>query len=134
MIRNPENTLAIVSCRPVAVYSNNDVARVIEGRGLSTIVAERIAQINDRGFDLAHDQLRHPIDLVRYMRTFLDLAETALAAELGAVDRLTADPAPLYTDLLDEQDPRTCIVKAAALAWALLDRLDFAPAGEASHG
>lgn len=103
-------------------------ARVLTGAALQSLLAERIKQVEAHGRTIAGDQVTND-------RAALVLAGASYAN--AAVDQLTAttaargdvskpDPMTWPWDARHwrPEDPRTNLVKAAALIWAAIDRLD----------
>lgn len=98
-------------------------AQVLTGKALRDIVAERVAQVEVHGFDLDHD-LHH---------TAATLATAGTGYAATAIDALEgrhhpADQPPPEWPFVDEAwkagEPRAMLVKAGALIWAAIDRID----------
>jgi hypothetical protein len=110
---------------PVGEAMTHDGASVLIGDGLRAIIAERMEQVQKHGFTLARDQNYQPSALV-----FAGIAYAGRAAEQMRNNDLWHDAPPSWPwDAAHWRpgDARANLVKAAALIWAEIDRLDHAP-------
>lgn len=100
---------------PVAQAVDFNSAAVLTRPGLRDLVAERLRQIERHKFTLEHDMALHP----------------------GQIAALALDHMQASTDLIDGKQTvramtgtaREHLIKATAIAWALIDRLDHEVAG-----
>lgn len=97
----------------IASAFNPDATAILTGAALRDVIAERIAQIDRRGFSLQADASRGPAFLAGLSRQYLQIA----------IDRLSAAP-----ELRHPAAARKRMVEAAALALAAIDALDAAEA------
>lgn len=97
--------------------------RVISGAGMRDVLVERIEQIDKHGFGPAHDAGHHPGDLALGAASYLNTAvEQLYNREFGP----EPDPAtwPWQREAWRPGTVRENLVKAVALAWATIDRID----------
>ncbi len=100
-------------------------ATILTGRALRDIVAERIEQVERHGYDLQHDMAHDPATIAAGAASYLDTAIDALEGRHHPADEppLTW---PWEPDAWKAGERRAMLVKAAALAWAAIDRIDNA--------
>lgn len=113
-------------------YSSTAIA-LLSGPGLSSIIGERIEQVDVHGFTPEHDLGHHPGELALAAASYLNFAVDQLHGH--GDDGKRPDPAtwPWQREAWRPGDARANLVKAVAIAWAAIDRLDGEPAqdGEA---
>ncbi len=97
--------------------------RVLTGRALADIVAERVAQIDVHGFDLDHDLHHAAATIASGGLGYLTTAIDALDGRHHPVDRPPEDW-PWEANAWKPGDARAMLVKSAALIWATIDRID----------
>lgn len=100
--------------------------RVMQGAGMRDFLAERIEQIDQHGFTPDHDLGHHPGELALAAASYLN----------SAIDQLFHKPRepvrqpatwPWEGEAWRPGDARRNLVKAIAIAWATIDRLDAIP-------
>lgn len=108
-------------------------AQVLTGKALRDIVAERVAQVEVHGFDLDHD-LHHTAAVLATAGT--GYATTAIDALDGRHHPADQPPRewPFEDAAWKAGEPRAMLVKAGALIWAALDRIDRAIADAIANG
>lgn len=100
---------------------------VLTGDALRDIISERIRQVDRHGRTLERDlETNAPWDLPLAGASYLNAAIDQLTAEKNV---RMADPStwPWDPSHWKPEDPRANLVKAAALIWAAIDRIDHAP-------
>ncbi|WEK43619.1 MAG: hypothetical protein P0Y64_01955 [Candidatus Sphingomonas colombiensis] len=104
-------------------------ARILTGAALRSFIAERMKQVDRHGrtldSDLAtNDRADLALAGASYANAAIDqlTSTAAIAPDLAKPDPLTWPWATRYWK--PEQDPRGNLVKAVALLWAAIDRLD----------
>lgn len=113
---------------PILAPTSREAMRILTGAALQAVIAERVKQVDRYGRTLASD-------LATNDRADLALAGTSYAN--AAIDQITAtgkEPDLAKPDPMTwpwaamhwkpEADARNNLVKAAALIWAAIDRLD----------
>jgi len=100
-------------------------AAVLDGQALRDLLAERLNQVEQHGFTLEHDLGHSPEALARAAESY---ALTAQRQLMGAADAMQQPSIwPFERESWNPRDARTNAIKAAAIMWALADRLDHAP-------
>lgn len=120
-------TLNMSSREPVGEAMTFASAMVLTGSALREIIAERVKQVDRHDRTLERDlETNAPWDLPLAGASYLNAAIDQLTAEKNV---RTADPSTWPWDPAHwkPEDPRANLVKAAALIWAAIDRLDHAP-------
>ncbi|MFD1034126.1 hypothetical protein ACFQ15_05625 [Sphingomonas hankookensis] len=108
-------------------------ARVLTGKALADIVAERVAQVDVHGYDLDHDR-QH--DVAVFATAAIGYAATATDA-LDDRHHPANEPPPEWPweqAAWKPGPPRAMLVKAAALLWAAIDRHDAGVADAIADG
>lgn len=114
---------------------DGEVAAILEGPALNAIIAERVEQIIVHGFTPEHDLGHHPGELALAAASYLNFAVDQLHGH--GDDGKRPDPAtwPWQREAWRPGDARANLVKAVAIAWAAIDRLDGEPAqGDEARG
>lgn len=112
----------------IEVASAFAAAAVLAAPALRDIAAERIAQIEKHGFTLEHDLGHHPGNLALASASYLNAAIDQLHRRGEPV--VMPDPAtwPWDDSWWKPGDARANLIKAIAIAWATVDRIDAAAA------
>lgn len=117
---------------PIGQAVTHHGASVLIGEGLRAIVAERMEQVQKHGYTIERDQAYTPDVLVLAAVSYLNAAVDQLTSTRIDGPHLT-QPDPLtWPDSWPSaawrpSTTRDNLVKAAALIWAEIDRLDHAP-------
>jgi hypothetical protein len=127
----PMATLNTSIDAPIGEAMTQDAAYILTGEALRAVIAERMEQVEIHGHTLARDAQYQPFDLALAAKAYADAAIdqlTGLTAAAG-YDLPQADPDiwPWHPAGWKPGTPRANLVKAAALIWAAIDRLDHAP-------
>jgi len=115
---------------PIGATLTFDGARILTGAALRGIIAERMKQVDRHGRTLDHDLATHwRHDLPLAAASYLNAAVDQLTGkdDIAAADQMTWPWAPEWWR---PEDARANLIKAAALVWAAIDRLDGEAAGE----
>lgn len=104
-------------------------ANILTGAALRDIIAERIEQVEHHGYDLAHDMQHDPATIAAGGASYLDTAIDALEGRNHAHDQ-PPETWPWEPRAWRPGERRAMLVKAAAMVWAAIDRIDnTAPEG-----
>lgn len=96
---------------------------VLHRAALRDIVAERVAQIDEHGFTIEHDLGHRASELVAAAASYLDTACDQLEGrDWPSTEH--PDTWPWEREAWKPGDARTNLVKAIAIAWAAIDRID----------
>lgn len=123
-------TLNMSSRAPIGEAMTFPGAMVLTGVALRSIISERVKQVDRHGRTIERDlETNAPHDLPLAAASYLNAAIDQLTGEINVSE---ADPAtwPWDPEHWKPEDARTNLVKAAALIWAAIDRLDHAPGAE----
>ena len=102
-----------------------DAIRVLSGPGLRDVLAERVAQIDEHGFTPAHDLGHNPHELALAAAAYLAVAVDQLATPpIVRPDDDNLHIWPWEPGAWRPGDVRANLIKAVAIAWAVIDRLD----------
>lgn len=120
---------------PIGQAVTHHGASVLIGEGLRAIVAERMEQVQKHGYTIARDQVYTPDVLPLAAASYLNAAiEQLTSTRAGGPDLTLPDPLTWPNSWPDAawKPGHTVanLVKAAALVWAAIDRLEHAPAGD----
>ncbi|HEX5213289.1 MAG TPA: hypothetical protein VFW22_16310 [Pseudolabrys sp.] len=113
-----------------------DARAVLNAPGICTIVRERMEQIDKHGFTLEHDLGHKPEDLGLAALAYLQIAISQLRGNEPRDGQGARAPGAWPWEPLSFHpgDVHANVAKAAAIAWALLDRLQDLPrADEVQH-
>lgn len=125
------STLAVIGATVGAADTAAGLA-VLEGPALRAIVRERLDQVEKHGFTLDHDLGHSPQALGLAALTYLDVAIDQLNG-IG-IRASAAAKWPFADGFNPVADIRGNIAKATAIAWAMLDRVQQAPAAVPDEG
>lgn len=117
---------------PIAEARSFAGAEILHAPALRDIIAERIEQVERHGFTLEHDLGHHPGEIAAAAASYLNTAIDQLHGKHHD-PKEPADQWPWEREAWRPGDPRANIVKAIAIAWAVVDRIDASPrdSGEA---
>ena len=123
---------------PVGQAASIAAAQVLTGEALRAIVGERMKQVDSHQRTIVSDQQTNeapdlPLAAASYLNAVINqmTGTTEAARNVARADPMTW---PWDDQFWKPEDPRTNLVKAAALIWAAIDWLDHAPATENHHG
>lgn len=123
---HPVMTLVASLEAPVGEARTLAGAAMLTAPGLRDVIAERLAQIEKHGFTLEHDLGHHPGDIAAGAGSYLSTAIGQLYGK--AFDPKEIDPEwPWEREAWRPGDARANLIKAVAIALAVIDRIDAAP-------
>ena len=100
-----------------------DSTRALTGRGICDVMVERVRQIDDERFDLAHDLAHHPGELALASASYLNTAIDQLHGK-HHLPQEQPDTWPWQREAWRPGNARANLVKALAIGLATLDRID----------
>jgi hypothetical protein len=130
--RNPTASVMLIldgncTVRELSIAWMATGAKVLDGQALRDLLSERLNQVEQHGFTLDHDRGHSPEVLARAAESY---ALTAQRQLMGAPDALQQPSIwPFENEWWNPRDARTNALKAAAILWALADRIDYGPDG-----
>lgn len=100
-------------------------ASILTGIALRDVIAERIQQVEVHGYDLNHDLNHDPATIAAGAASYLDTAIDVLQGRSHPNDQ-PPETWPWEPRAWKPGERRAMLVKAAAMIWAVIDRIDGA--------
>ena len=116
-------SLHLVDHSPIATARHEESKTVLQSAALRDVIRERIEQVEKHGHTLDQDMMQDAAEIALGAKSYLD---TGIDLELGRTHPPGEIPEswPFRDELFKPTTARACYIKAIAMLWAEVDRID----------